>query len=89
MIFYSLVQIAIDSQEQSNTSLTHSRRERRASESEIKLDNQRPKSSTGATGGDEGAMAMNGVVGVMNVDIMQMLTKAQDEYDQVSRNTGL
>ena len=66
-----------------------SRRERRASESEVKLD-QRPKSSQDdgggggvAGGGGGGGGMLNGIGGSMNVDIMQMLSKAQDEYDQV------
>ncbi len=44
-------------------------RQRRASESDTLLDTQRP-AAVGARG---------------NVDILQMLSKAQDEYDKVSR----
>jgi hypothetical protein len=77
LLFCSLVQVAGDAhpQDDNNVTSTASARQRRASESDSLVDMQR---DTAASLHGNGTAAAS-----KNVDILQMLSKAQDEYDKV------
>ena len=66
------MQVAGDSHPQDDVSVSGAR-QRRASESDSVIDVQRDEIHGNGT-----------VTGAKNVDILQMLSKAQDEYDKVS-----
>lgn len=78
----SLVQVAGDTypQDDNNVVSSASARQRRASESDSLVDMQR---DTGACLHGNGTAAAG-----KNVDILQMLSKAQDEYDKVCSNVA-
>ena len=89
LLSYSLVQVAIETQKKESSATG---RQRRASESDTWLErNGATEGATAAGSGasgvtDSGAGTLHGSVMVTqrgNVDIMQMLSKAQDEYDKV------
>lgn len=77
MLNYSLVQVAGDTypQDDNNVASMASARQRRASESDSLVDIQRDNAA---------CLHGNGTATAgKNVDILQMLSKAQDEYDKV------
>lgn len=90
LIHFSLVQVATDSKDPKDSPLA---RQRRASESDTLLDQRPSRSAHPGRSAEEAGAAMKGegsngggasAAPPRNVDIMQMLYKAQDEYDKVS-----